>query len=145
MKNKIAYSLLFFLFLAASCSQDENWENIPVESCFPETEWRFNIDNMETTLMSKLSVWEEDYQDKSSYMGIGEDGVQLICESDGSIIVFYRICNFPELLKNKEIPKKGLKVVLSGKAYNYFGAMPIAPANCVYYDLELTNFKIEKL
>ena len=144
MKKIIIFSLLLALFSSTSCSQDENLENMPLESCLPETEWRFNIDNMETTLMSKLSVWEEDYQDKSSYMGIGEDGVQLTYES-GAFKYFYRICNFPEILKNKEIPKKGLKVVLTGEVYSYFGTIPIAPANCVYYDLELTNFKIEKL
>ncbi len=129
----LVYYIFFTFFcitMAITCNKDNENKSIP--SCYPQTEWHHEIIGLKTILL------KEKPEDNSiiSYILINDDSAVLI-ELSGMLTV-YNICNFPQYAQMWEIPKNGLTVILSGKAY-----LPskICPADRSCFDLDLLTLK----
>ncbi len=150
MKTKILKWLpMLAVFMVAiattliSCTEDSSRPKGNVlPSCNPGTKHIHDVKDLEVLILNEENV-PENYQEVYDIpILITTEGKAGLWEKGEILSNNYEICNYSQYVINWEIPKEGLKAVLSGKVYAYD---KIHPNDAFYAYLELTGIRRKQL
>jgi hypothetical protein len=137
MKKILSFAAILLLMTSAFTCEKESETEEQIAPCNLQTEKIKEINNVETILLRGRPDINVPVT-YSTYLIFDDTHAEFVTRTYSPMSFFRDICNFPQYVREWDIPQEGLPIIISGNLYTY--KTPCASIlNCSY--LELTDLK----